>query len=44
MFRAEPALNHSTCSSLNVWVASKSTVSPPGRTIWQRTGWPGTGG
>lgn len=37
MFSAEPALNHSTCSGLNVCTASKSTVEPSGLTIWQRT-------
>ena len=44
MLSAEPDLNHSTCSSLNVWLHSKSTVVPSGLTIWQCTGCPGTGG
>ena len=34
MLSAEPALNHSTCSALNVWLHSKSIVVPSGLTIW----------
>ena len=38
MFRAPPALNHSICSGLKVWLARKSIVVPSGLLIVQRTG------
>ena len=44
MLSAEPARNHSICSSLNVCVAWNSMVVPSGLTIWQCTGWSGFGG
>ncbi len=44
MLSAEPALNHSTCSGLNVWSHSNATVLPSGLTISHCTVSPGTGG
>jgi len=38
MLRALPALNHSICSGLKVWVHSNSTVVPSGLWMVHRTG------
>ena len=39
--RALPALNHSSCSGLNVWVQVNSTWLPSGLVQQQRTGFVG---
>ena len=44
MLSAEPALNHPTCSSLNVCVAWNSSTVPSGFLIEHCTGWSGVGG